>query len=276
MKTSFIKKWTTVIMGILLLALSLNLFLDPHKLTIGGATGIAVIVKNIFGIPLSVTNLIINIPLLIIAIKIRGFSFVKDTIISTILLSIFLEITIFLPPVETDIILSAIFGGLLSGAGIGLILKGDTTTGGGELLTLIIHHYYSYISPAIIMLVLDCAVVAMGIFTLGVTPSLYAIVAIYVMSRIVNIVLDGLDFKKAVFITSQNCSIIGIALTSRLERGATYIDCQGMYSKEDMGMLLIVVTPRQISKLKEIVKSIDENAFVIVTDVREIQGNFRK
>ena len=96
------------------------------------------------------------------------------------------------------------------------------------------------------------------------------------MGKTINIVLEGLDFAKAVFITSSNCTAIGLTLTAQLSRGATYIDCKGMYTKENKGMLLIVVATREINKLKEIVADIDENAFVIVNDVREIQGNFRK
>ena len=126
------------------------------------------------------------------------------------------------------------------------------------------------------MLILDIIIVVTGIFALGITPALYAIVAIYIMGKTINIVLEGLDFAKAVFITSSNCTAIGLTLTAQLSRGATYIDCKGMYTKENKGMLLIVVATREINKLKEIVADIDENAFVIVNDVREIQGNFRK
>lgn len=270
------KKWTTITLGILFMSLSLNQILEPHSLVIGGATGVGVIFKKLFNIPLSITNLIINIPLLVAAIKIKGFSFVKDTLAATILLSIILEITSFIPPIETDLILASVFGGLLGGIGIGLIFKGNATTGGSDLLASIIHQFYPHITTARIMLVIDMIIVVAGIFALGITPALYALIAIYIMSRIIDIVLEGFDFAKAVFITSPNCAAIGLTLTTELTRGATYIDCKGVYSKENKGMLLIVVSAREIGKLKEIVYNLDENAFVIVNDVREIQGNFRK
>lgn len=270
------KKWITITAGLVLMSLALNLLLEPHSLVIGGATGVGVILKKLFNIPLSVTNLMVNIPLLIAAIKIKGFYFLKDTLISTLLLSAILEITSFIPPIKTDLILAAVFGGLISGTGIGLIFKGNATTGGSDLLAAIIHVFCPHITTGRIMLVIDILIVVLGIFVLGTTPALYALISIYIMSKIIDVVLEGLDFAKAVFITSRNCTAIGLALTSRLTRGATYIDCKGMYTKEEKGMLLIVVSAREIGKLKEIVNDIDKNAFVIVNDVREIQGNFRK
>lgn len=270
------KKWISIIIGILLLSIGLNQLLEPHSLVIGGATGVGIILKKLFNIPLSVTNLIVNIPLLATAIKIKGFSFVRDTLIATLILSIILELTSFFPKIETDLVLASVFGGLLSGTGIGLIFKGNATTGGSDLLAVIIHHFYSHIPTARIMVIVDVVIVMAGIFALGVAPALYAIISIFIMSKAINIVLEGLDFAKAVFITSSNCSTIGLTLTSQLVRGATYIDCKGMYTNEDKGMLLIVVSSREINKLKEIVAHIDKDAFVIVNDVREIQGNFRR
>lgn len=270
------KKWITIVIGLVFMSVALNQLLEPHSLVIGGATGVAVILKKLLNIPLSLTNLIINIPLLIASIKIKGFSFVKDTLAATVLLSIILEITSFIPPVNTDLILASVFGGLLSGVGIGLIFKGNATTGGSDLLAVIIHQFFPYITTARIMLIIDMVIVVLGIFALGITPALYALIAIYIMSKIITVVLEGLDFAKAVFITSPNCAAIGLTLTTELTRGATYIDCKGMYTNEHKGMLLIVVSSREISKLKKIVYDIDKNAFVIVNDVREIQGNFRK
>ncbi len=270
------KKWTTVLSGIIFMSLALNLLLEPNSLVIGGVTGIGIIFKKLFGIPLSLTNLIINIPLLIAAIKIKGFAFVKDTLIATFLLSAVLEITSFMPPIKTDLILSAVFGGLLSGIGLGLIFAGDTTTGGSDLLAVIIHKFYPHITTARIMLIIDMLIVLFGVFALGITPALYAIIAIYIMSKIIDVIIEGVDFAKAVFITSPHCTSIGTALTRELTRGATYIDCKGMYTSKSMGILLIVVSKREINKLKEIVNEIDSNAFVIVNDVREIQGNFRR
>lgn len=270
------KKWMTITLGLISMSLALNLLLEPHSLVIGGATGVGVIFKKLFNIPLSLTNLIINIPLLITAMKIKGFSFVKDTLTATILLSLVLEFTSFIPPVETDFIIASVFGGLLSGIGIGLIFMGNATTGGSDLLAVIIHQFFPHITTARIMLVIDMIIVLSGIFILGITPALYALISIYIMSKIVDIVLEGFDFAKAVFITSSNSAVIGLTLTNRLTRGATYIDCKGMYTNENKGLILIVVSKREINKLKEIVYELDKDAFIIINDVREIQGNFRK
>ena len=208
------KKWTIIITGIILLSLGLNLLLEPHALVIGGATGIAVIFKKTFNIPLYITNLLIDIPLVIAAIKLKGFSFVKDTLIATILLSAFLAVTSYLPVIKTDLILAAVFGGLLCGVGIGLILKGNTTTGGSDLLALIIHQFYPHITTARIMIVIDMIIVISGAFVLGVTPALYALISIYIIGKTIDIVLEGFDFAKAVFITSSNCAALPICSKS--------------------------------------------------------------
>ena len=270
------KKWAKIISGLIFISLSINLFLAPHSLVVGGASGVGIILDKLFNIPISVTNLIINIPLLLIAIKIKGYSFVRDTFFTTVLFSLILQLTSGLSPIYTDLINAAVFGGTLTGIGVGLIFLGNATTGDSDLLATIIHQYYPYFSTARIMLVIDMLIVLSGMFVLGMTPALYALIAIYIMGKVIDVVLGGFDFAKAVFITSSNSTAIGLTLTSQLSRGATYIDCKGIYTNENKGMILIVVSKREIHKLKEIVYELDKNAFVIINDVREIQGNFRK
>ncbi len=269
-------KWLSILLGILLLALSLNLFLEPNSLIIGGTTGIAIILKHLLNIPLSLTNLALNIPLLLIAGKIKGINFVKKTFVCTILLSLFLQITSYFPPIKTDLILSAVYGGLLSGLGTGLILKGEVTTGGSDLMSVILNHFYPHIKKSNFILVIDQLIVFSGVFILKLVPTLYSVIAIYIMSKFIDLVVGGISFAKAVLITSNNSKTIGQALTSNLVRGATYIDCKGMYTNDNKGIILIVVSNREIPKLKTIVSEIDKNAFVIIYDVKEIQGNFRK
>lgn len=268
-------KWMNIILGVTLMAIGLNSFLEPCSLVIGGATGIAVIFQSIWGIPMSLTNLIINIPLLIIAFKIIGFSFVKDTLYATLLLSLALEATRIIPQVNTDVVLAAIFGGILTGAGLGLVFRAGATTGGSDLAARLIHKYYSSYSVSRIMLVLDIAIIIGGAFVLGLTPAMYAVVTVYVVTKIIDVVLGGVDYAKAVFIISEKSEIIGRQIITVIKRGATYIKCKGIYTDREKGLVLVVVSARQIAKLKALAEGIDPGAFIIVNDVREIRGDFR-
>ncbi len=269
-------KWITIILGVTVMAAGLNTLLEPYSLVTGGATGIAVILQSLWNIPMSVTNLVINIPLLIAAFKLSGFSLVKDTLYSTLLLSLALEITKVLPVVQTDLILAALFGGIMTGIGLGLVFRAGATTGGSDLAARLINKLYPRLSVTKILLVLDIAIIGGSAFVLGATPAMYAIVAVYVVSKIIDAILGGVDYAKAVFIISEKSYIIGKQIITDIKRGATYIKCKGIYTDREKGLLFVVVPAKQISLLKALAESIDPSAFIIVNDVREIRGEFRK
>ena len=266
------KKWLIILLGIFLMSISLTQFLEPYAIVIGGATGIGIIFKQLFNIPLSLTNIVVNIPLFILAIKIKGFSFVRDTLIATILLSIMLEITAFIPEIKTDIILTAIFGGLLNGIGVGLILRGNTTTGGSDLLAVILHHFYPHIPTARIMLILDILIVVAGIFALGITPALYAIVAIYIMGKIIDIFFEGINFTKLMIIVSNKSEEIAKQIDKKVARGSTGLYGKGMYTNENKLILMCAAYRKDVARIKIIAKEIDPKSFIVITNSREVVG----
>ncbi len=268
-------KWITIIIGVTAMAIGLNSLLEPYSLVTGGATGIAVIVQSLWDIPMSVTNLAINIPLLAAAFKMAGFRFVKDTLYSTLLLSLALEITRYIPVIQTDTILASLFGGILTGIGLGLVFRAGATTGGSDLAAKLINKLYPQLSVARIMLVLDIAIIAGGAFILGTSPAMYAVVAVYVSSKMIDVILGGVDYAKAVFIISEKSEAIGRLIITEIKRGATYIQCRGLYTSREKGLLYVVVSARQISQLKTLAESVDPKAFMIINDVREIRGDFR-
>ncbi len=257
------------------MAVGLNGFLAPHNLVIGGATGISLIVLRTAGIPMWLTNLIINIPLLGASVTLKGIKYTKDTFISTIMLSFFIGITENLPYFETDIILGCVFGGLVSGLGLGLIFKGNSTTGGSDLAAGLIKIALPHLSVSRIMFVLDVVIILMGFFVLGAVAVLYAIISVYIIKKTIDIVLEGLDFAKAAFIVSDKAEELGENITKRLKRGATLFNGIGMYTHNRKDMLIVVMASKQITKLKEITREIDENSFIFISDVREIMGDFR-
>ncbi|MGN1318957.1 MAG: YitT family protein [Lachnospirales bacterium] len=268
------KKWIFIVLGTFLMAVALNGFLAPHNLVIGGATGISLIVLRLFNIPMWLTNLIIDIPLLICAIKIKGKNFAKNTLISTILLSFFIGITEYIPYFETDILMGSLYGGIISGIGLGLVFKVNSTTGGSDLAAGLLKKFFPHISVARIMLIIDVIVIGLGLFVLGIRSVLYAIIAVYIISKTIDIVLEGLDFAKAAFIISDKSEEIGKEINTKLKRGATLFNGTGMYTHNPKNMLIVVMSSKQIAKLKDITTTIDNKSFIFITDVREIMGDF--
>jgi len=276
--TNTIKDYIFIMLGCTAMAAALNIFLEPKELVIGGATGVAVIVSHVsknlinFEIPMWITNIIINIPLFIIAIKTFGVKFIKRTVFSTFFLSFALIYTQFIPVFEMDYLLASVFGGVLSGIGLGFIFRAFSTTGGSDLAATIIHKYYPHLSVSKIMFVIDIVIIILGLFVFGPIATMYAIISVFIISKAIDTILEGLDFAKAVFIISKKSNLISETVFKELDRGVTSIYGKGMYSKENIDVLFCVVGKKEISKLKELVKYVDKSAFMVIADVREVLG----
>lgn len=270
--------WVMIVLGTGLMAVGIQNIYDPINLVTGGFTGIAIIVKNITsgavegGIPLWLTNLVLNIPVFLIAWRVKGKSFIGRTVAATVLLSVWLY---FLPPialVKDDYILAAVFGGVLSGVGIGLILLAKATTGGTDMVAALIQHKLRHYSIAQIMQVLDGLVVLAGLYVFGIQPALYAMVAIFIVSKVSDGLMEGFHYSKAAFIITGRYREVADSIMEHLDRGVTGLEARGMYSGEEKCMLYCVVSKKEIVALKELVMHIDREAFVIVNDVREVLG----
>lgn len=267
-----------IILGTTLLAISINLFFDPLELVTGGVTGIAIVIKSVTtewvdgGIPIYLSNLVINIPLFIVAILLKGKNFGAKSLFSTVYLSFALYYTSFLGGVTKDILLGSVFGGVIAGIGLGLVFAANATTGGTDLLASIIQHFVKHISVAKIMFLLDALIVVIGLYIFGAEKTMYAIISIYLSAQVIDAILEGIHFSKAAFIISTKNEQISAEIMKQLDRGVTGLEGKGKYTKESKEVLLCVVSKRQIVLLKEIVRDIDKAAFVIVADVREVVG----
>ncbi len=271
--------YIVIIIGTTLLAAAINMFFEPMELVTGGVTGLAIIVKDLTknvvsdeGIPLYVTNLFINIPLFLIAIWIKGKDFGRRSLFSTIFLSFALYYTQWLPQLNVDTFLACIFGGVIAGVGLGLVFSAFSTTGGTDLCASIIQHYIKHISVAQLMLILDACIIIGGLFVFGIEKAMYAIIAVYISAKVIDTMLEGIHFSKAAFIISDKHDHIAKEIMATLDRGVTGLYGQGVYSLQEKKILLCVVSKKQIAKLKDIVRDLDKNAFVIVADVREVLG----
>ncbi|MDR3240294.1 MAG: YitT family protein [Clostridiales bacterium] len=267
-----------IIAGTTLIAFGINYFYAPNDLITGGVTGLAIIIANYaekigVKIPLWLTNLAFKTPLFLLGVKTMGRQFLIRTVFSTLYLSLALYYTAFIPPpVEPDLILASVFGGVISGAGMALVLKAAATTGGSDMAAMIIHRKFRHVSISRLLFIVDGAVIAIGLLAFGPVKTMYAIIAVYITSKVIDGILEGLSFAKAAFIISDASEAIAGVLMAQLERGVTSLNGQGMYTKAAKNVLLCVVSGKETPKLKEMVHAIDENAFVIVADVREVLG----
>ncbi len=258
--------------GTCLMAVAIGSIYDPITMVTGGFTGIAIIVKAFLDIPLWLTNLMLNVPVFLLGIKIKGFKFLARTLFSTIALSAWLYV---LPPFHftvDDYILAAIFGGVIGGVGIGFVFLARATTGGTDMVAALIQHYYKHYSIAQILQVIDAVVVLAGAYVFGLSKALYAVISIFVVAQVSDGIIEGLNFSKLAYIITDKEDEIANAIMTTLDRGATGINATGMYSSTEKKLLLCVVSKKEIVQVKEIVTRIDHGAFVIVSDVREVLG----
>lgn len=267
-----------IVVGTGLLAFTIKCIFDPIGLVTGGFTGIAILLKSWTGafyqggIPLWFANLALNIPVFLIALRVKGKGFIARTVIATMLLSAWLYVIPEIDFVSGDYILASVFGGVLTGVSMGMILWANATTGGTEMVAVLIQCKLKHYSVAQLMQVLDGIVVLVGLYVFGLRPSMYAIVAIFITSKVTDTILEGMKFSKAAYIITDKYAEAARMIMERLDRGVTGLEAKGMYSGEDKCMLYCVVSKKQIILLKEIIYQVDRDAFVIVGDVREVLG----
>ncbi|WP_039765084.1 MULTISPECIES: YitT family protein [unclassified Caldicellulosiruptor] len=270
-----IYEYAAITFGSLLVALSLNLFLVPNKIAAGGFSGIATVVYYVsrFKLPVGMTMLALNIPAFIWGVKTIGVDFGVKSVYGTIALSVLTDLTAFLPCITYDKLLASVFGGALMGLGLAIVLLYGATTGGTEMLARIIHRFISFISVGQILLGLDVAVIAMAsIVFKNYELGLWAVLTLFACSKVMDAILEGVNFAKALIIISDKSDIIAEKILKELDRGVTGLHGIGMWTKTEKNVLLCVVKRHEVSRVKNLVKSIDQKAFVILTDVREVLG----
>ena len=264
--------WFTMILGTAIMAVAIKMIYDPVSLVTGGVTGLGIIMKELIGIPLWLTNTMLNIPLFVAAFLVKGWKFISRTVVATLALSFFLYV---LPDINLgmeDVLLSALFGGVVSGIGTGLVFMARSTTGGTDLAAAVIQNYLRHFSVAQIMQVLDGLVVLAGAWIFGLDFALCAIIAVVVVAKVTDSILEGMHYSKVAFVISDKSDEIADAIMTDLERGVTGINGTGMYSGNAKNVLFCVVSQKELVQVKDIVSKIDPRSFVIVTDAREVLG----
>lgn len=260
-----------IVLGCLVAAIALNLFLVPNRIAPGGASGLAVVLFHLFNLPVSAVLLLINIPLFILGWYILGARFGINTLVGTILLPIFVALTENITPMTEDLLLAAIYGGILMGVGVGIVFRSQGTTGGTALAAQIIHKISGF-TVGQSLLGIDFIVVALAGFVFDAELAMYSLIALVVSIKVIDLVQQGLRRAKAAFIISDHTGLIADAVIEQLQRGATLLDGRGAWSRREREVLMVVVSSSEVSRLKALVAGLDPDAFVIVTDIHEVQG----
>lgn len=273
-----LRKYLIIMVGSFLMGLAVNLVYEPMELVTGGVSGLAIVVKYLTrgiidgGFPIWLFNLGCNVPLFLLSARVKGFKFLLSSLFGMLAFSLALMV---IPVVDLgleDYLLASILGGAISGVGIGLVFSVQASTGGTDLLATLLHIRNKHITVPQILIVIDGAVILMGALVFGLGNALYAIIAVFVTTKISDNFLEGLKFAKMAYIISDDYAEIAHAIMHHMDRGVTGINATGMYSNRDKKMLFCVVSKKEIVKIVEISQKIDPKSFVIVSDVREVMG----
>lgn len=272
----WIKKYLVLIIGSLIYSAGLEIFLVPNNIIDGGVVGISIMASYLTGIPFGVYMVVLNLPFLYLGYKQIGKTFAISTIISIIALSIFSEFLEPVPQITQDYFLAAIFGGIIAGAGVGLVIRQGGSLDGTEITAIILDRKTSFSVGEVVMF-FNLFILGAAGFVFGWDKAMYSLVAYFIISKMIDVVLKGLDESYAVMIVSDEYEEIADALMHRLGRGVTYLHGQGAYTGDDKQVLYCVVTRLEVVKLKEIALEKDETAFVTINPVHDIVGGrFKK
>ena len=272
----WIKKYLVLIIGSLIYSAGLEIFLVPNNISDGGIVGISIMASYLTGIPFGVYMLVLNLPFLYLGYKQIGKTFAISTIISIIALSIFSEFLEPVPQITQDYFLAAIFGGIIAGAGVGLVIRQGGSLDGTEITAIILDRKTSFSVGEVVMF-FNLFILGAAGFVFGWDKAMYSLVTYFIISKMIDVVLKGLDESYAVMIVSDEYEEIADALMHRLGRGVTYLHGQGAYTGDDKQVLYCVVTRLEVVKLKEIALEKDETAFVTINPVHDIVGGrFKK
>lgn len=272
-KKRVIRDYIFIIVGSFLISVASLSIYDRAELVIGGVTGVSIIIRHLFSVPLWLSYTLINVPLFVIGFFTKGGKFLFRTIVSTLLCSFFL----FLLPAweilpKDDFFLASVVGGIFMGLGCGMVFISNSTTGGTDLLAAILQTKFKHISMAKLVQFVDSMVILWGLQIFGVRKALYALVSIYVFTKVCEAIMEGMHFAKAVTIISHKGDEIANYVITTMHRGVTGLDAKGMYTKKGITMLYCVLSNREVSNLKDVVNDMDDKAFFIISDVREVHG----
>lgn len=269
-----VSKWMEyiyIIIGAAIIAIAFNTLLLPNHVASGGVSGISTILNSLTGWTPAFIQWAFNIPLFIAGVLFLGYQFGIKTFVGTMLLPLFVYLTQHFDTWTHQPLVAALFGGVLVGAGLGIVFRGKASTGGTDVVAQILHKY-THLSLGICVALIDGFVVVTAMAVFDVESGLYALVALYATSKTIDLVQVGLNQSKSVLIISENQDAIREAVLYKIDRGITRLSAQGGYTDDEKQILLCVIEQREFTRLKEVIKEIDPNAFVVVMSASEVLG----
>lgn len=270
-----LKRYFELVIGILLIAIAFNLFLLPNELVFGGVSGLSIIVSKFITIDASTFIMIASLLLLVVSFLVLGKNDTEASIVGSILFPIFVNITAnigeYIKLDTGNVLLSAVFGGIIYGFGAGLVFKAGFTTGGTDIINQILSKYL-HMSMGNAMLISDGLIVVLGGFFFGATKLMYALIVIYIIGLMTDKVLLGISNSKAFYIITNEDEKIRDYLLNELHHGVTIFSVKGGYTHKKDEVILCVVPTREYYRVKEGIHEIDSEAFFVVCDAYEVSG----
>ena len=270
-KREILMAYAQILIGSVIGAAAYPTFLIPNNIAPGGLTGVATILNYLAGWRVGITALVLNIPLFLIGYRTMGKVFAFRSLVATALFTILIDV-LPLQPVSEDPLLGTLFGGVVLGIGLGLILRGGATTGGSDMIARMVHRRFSFITVGMFLFALDFLVVLAAAVFIGSTQALYAMIDIYVCGRVIDAVMVGFGGNKACFVMTDAWQKITGRVLNEIERGCTLLEAKGAYSGTSRPVVMCVMSRQEMTTLKRIVQEEDEKAFMFITEAHEALG----
>lgn len=263
------------VIGSTLFALGFALFLVPNNINTGGVSGLAMIVRELLGFgSVGALTMAINIPLFLLGGAKIGKRFFWGSLIGMVVSSVMIDVFGYIPVSPSETMIGALYGGVLCGAGLGMVFVAGASTGGSDIMVRLLKKKYRNVPIGRISIMFDATVVLLtGLVFQDISKALYSGIVVFVCGQVIDAVVYRFDYSRVALIISKEHEAIVKAIDRKLERGATYLHGAGSYTKQDMEVVLTVVRKGQLAELKELVMNVDPNAFVIVQEAHQVLGD---
>ena len=261
-----------LLVGSFITAVAFAVFLAPNNIVPGGLSGISLILSKVSSLNTGVWMLLLNIPLFIISFWQLGFWFTARSLISTIMISIIIDYVSF-PVIEIEKVTAALIGGAMFGTGLGFVFRSNTSTGGTDLIAKIIHVHFPALRTTALLLIVDFTVISIFAAMFDFKSAIYALISLFLSFKAVDTVLDGINISRNIYIISSKPEEIKRQIYAEIGRGVTELKAVGGFTGEDRIVLMCTVEKFSVAKIKQIVQSIDEKAFMLIDPVSEVVGH---
>lgn len=270
---NYIRTFLFITLGSLLYSIALNFFFVTNKLAQGGVTGISLLLHYLFNTPIGIVIILINIPIFILGYIKLGKGFLLYSAYGMLSVSILIDVTSAwkIAPLN-NVILAPLYGGVIGGIGVGLILRVGGTTGGVDIIARVLQTKFRSLEMGKLIAIIDFTIIGLSSFVVGLEKAMLTSVAVYVSSRVVDLILSGVQQSRSVMIVSQKSEEINIEIQKSLIRGVTMLHSRGGYTKKEGDVLMVVVQTFELEKLRKIVKNVDARAFILVFELKEVIG----